>query len=49
MLPRLAEVYSCGTTVKLSWSLPKSGTYYFHISKANDGKTIYGSGTVSYP
>jgi hypothetical protein len=41
--------YTCGSNQTYTWTSLPSGTYHFHLSKANDGVTISGNGTVTYP
>ncbi|MGO4255141.1 hypothetical protein [Marmoricola sp. RAF53] len=41
--------YSCGSGQRYTWTGLPSGTYHFHLSKANDGVAITGSGSVTYP
>jgi len=44
-----AVTYTCSLTQQHTWTNLPSGTFHFTISKATDGKTATGSGTVTYP
>ena len=41
--------YRCGEQLRYTRKKLPSGTYHFHISKADDGVTVSGSGSVRYP
>lgn len=41
--------FACGRSQQYSFSVPKSGSYYFKLTKANDGGHDSGKGTVTYP
>jgi hypothetical protein len=43
------KTFSCSVTQTRSWTGLPSGDFHFTISKATDGKTATGDGTVTYP
>ena len=41
--------YTCGVSQRYTWTNLPKGTFHFTISKATDGRTATGSGSVTYP